>query len=388
MQGLVGGYAYAIVILQLSWIQTSGALPGRSERLRLPDVELSAPWTCRRSKALNINFLLNQKHGMNPTFNAASSFLSRVPEMNAPVQAARRIAEGFPVIPPSAVTYLGKVNTMVENLATNLATPISNLVRLSEELARPMQGLQQIVNNIPRFWEIESFWEGLRPAIENFKILLEDVEAGREALTASEFGFAEHFWNVFFIRGFAHIDSRVRNAVVTNKLLVTTASDSFLENFETAVTESQIMNKRWRFIEAALSAHARRDYALAVPVTLAQIEGTLIDLMFVKDLVERDQDGRFYLIDQDGNWMMTKKDPTQRRGAITLGPAARDANLGEHPDLVASSEFLANILVQRRNSVLHGHDLTYDRAKFSVQAILLLAVLAEAVSELESGELN
>jgi len=43
-------------------------------------------------------------------------------------------------------------------------------------------------------------------------------------------------------------------------------------------------------------------------------------------------------------------------------------------------------LVRRRNSVLHGHDPTYGKAKFSVQALLMLTVLTEAVSELEFGE--
>ena len=66
-----------------------------------------------------------------------------------------------------------------------------------------------------------------------------------------------------------------------------------------------------------------------------------------------------------------------------MSPAIRNAQLEEHPNLIAASEFVANTLVQRRNDVLHGHDLAYGKAKFSVQASLILAVLAEAVSELE-----
>jgi hypothetical protein len=40
----------------------------------------------------------------------------------------------------------------------------------------------------------------------------------------------------------------------------------------------------------------------------------------------------------------------------------------------------------RRNAVLHGHDVAYGQAKFSVQALLIVAILAEGVAELESGE--
>ncbi|MBA2617456.1 MAG: hypothetical protein H0U91_04715 [Rubrobacter sp.] len=90
------------------------------------------------------------------------------------------------------------------------------------------------------------------------------------------------------------------------------------------------------------------------------------------------------MVDEYGNFKLNGK--RKRLGPVTLGPAIRNAKLNEHENLGAASEFIANTLVRRRNSVLHGHDLTYGKAKFSVQALLMLTVLTEAVSELEFGE--
>jgi hypothetical protein len=275
---------------------------------------------------------------------------------------------------------------MVEQVASTMAPPLAGIAQLSEQLARPVQGWQQLVNNIPTVWNFEGFWQGLQPVLENLKVLLEETEAGREALKASEFGFADHFWGVFYFRGFAHIDSRVRSAVVTRKLASLTSSEEFVEQLGTAVGESALLHKRWRIIESACEAHAARKYDLAVPAILAQIEGTLVNLMFLKDLVKK-EDGKFFLIDENGDFKPTRN-KKKRLPPVTLHPAITNAKLDEHPELAAASEFVADTLVQRRNAVLHGHDLSYGKAKFSVQALLILAVLADAVSKLEAGNIS
>ena len=108
--------------------------------------------------------------------------------------------------------------------------------------------------------------------------------------------------------------------------------------------------------------------------------------MFLKDLVKK-EDGRFFLADENGGFKMSKNGK-KRLAPVTLHPAITNAKLDEHPDLAAASEFVADSLVQRRNAVLHGHDLEYGKAKFSVQALLILALLTEAVSELEAEDTN
>ena len=106
--------------------------------------------------------------------------------------------------------------------------------------------------------------------------------------------------------------------------------------------------------------------------------------MFLKDLVLK-EGNKYYLLDGPGG-----QPKVNRRGrrlpAITLSTAVRDANLEDNEeDLAGASEFISGVLVQRRNDVLHGRDVGYAKAKLSVQALLVLAVLAEGFEELEEG---
>jgi hypothetical protein len=118
-----------------------------------------------------------------------------------------------------------------------------------------------------------------------------------------------------------------------------------------------------------------RKYELSIPPLFTQIEGTLVDAMFMKNLVVK-KNGKFYLVDTDGN---------TRRRPVTLDPAIKHARLDEHRKLTSASEFMAEVLVQRRNAVLHGRDVVYGRAKLSVQALLILMILVRMVREMEAS---
>lgn len=135
-------------------------------------------------------------------------------------------------------------------------------------------------------------------------------------------------------------------------------------------------------IEAALEAHASRRYELSVPAILSQIEGTVGDVMFLKELV-RKEGNKYYLVDEYGNFKVNRNG--KRLPAVTLSPALQNARLNEQADLAAAAEFMAEVLVQRRNDIMHGRDLSYGRAKFSVQSLLILVVLAQGMAELESN---
>jgi hypothetical protein len=134
-----------------------------------------------------------------------------------------------------------------------------------------------------------------------------------------------------------------------------------------------MLNNRRRIVEAALEAHQRREYELSIPPLFAQVEGAVGDMMFVKDLVVKTGNA-YHLPGSDG---VPEKRP------ITLHPAVTKARIAEDPDLEAAAEFHSGVLVQRRNEVMHDRDVAYPKAKLSVQALLVLAVLARGLGELE-----
>ncbi len=92
---------------------------------------------------------------------------------------------------------------------------------------------------------------------------------------------------------------------------------------------------------------------------------------------------KLYLVDELGNVRVNKNG--KRLKPVTFDPALKNARLDDQVNLTAASSFMADVMVQRRNDVLHGRDVSYGRAKFSVQALLILAVLAQGAAELEDN---
>ena len=253
------------------------------------DIHSPAAW--HGFKAVEQQWLLDHKNDL-PSTSAIARSLSQVPEVGFANVPNPGWLDGILDVTRTAGQYLGQINEMVERVANAMAPPLAGLARISEELARPVQGWQQMIRNIPKLQSFDGFWDQMQPIIRNFVILMKDAEEGRAALRASEFGFADHFWNIFYVRGFAHMHPQTRDANITRQLVSYTTTEIFVEQLGNVIGESKLMHKRWRIVEAACEAHAARKYDLAVPATLAQIEGTLVDLMLLKDLVKKEK-GQF-----------------------------------------------------------------------------------------------
>lgn len=241
-------------------------------------------------------------------------------------------------------------------------------------------GVSGVLSNLPKLQVFNGFWDSMRRASEGLREMMERMEEGEEILEAAEYGFADHLWNAIYLASFAGYPQQVRHAVVTNRLAAFTRSDGFVEPLLRDVGASRMLGRRSRIIERALEAHQRREYELSVPPLLAQIEGAIADAMFLKNLVVK-EGNQYFLAGPDGKPKLNRN--KKRLPAITLSVAVRDSNLDENPDLEAASRFLSEVLVQRRNDVLHGRDVKYARARFSVQALLVLAVIVEGFEELE-----
>lgn len=231
--------------------------------------------------------------------------------------------------------------------------------------------------------KLPNFAPALEELLEAVRRFEEAVEEGDATLEAAEYGFADHLWDRMYVASFAHVDPRVRDAVVTRKLAAATRADDFGDELRERFEGSIAMGRRWRAVEAAFEAHQRKEYLLSIPAMLPQVEGAIVDAMVLKDLAVK-KNGKLYMRGEDGEPKLNKKGKPLPE--VMLSSAVRNAQLEEHPTLEGTSSFVADSLIQKRNAVLHGRDLRYDRAKLSVQALLVLALLAEAVGEMEAAK--
>jgi hypothetical protein len=257
---------------------------------------------------------------------------------------------------------------------------VSPLVRRLVEGTRPAAGFltsaASFLDKLPNF---APALEELFEAVRRFE---EAVEAGDATLEAAEYGFADHLWDRMYVASFAHVDPRVRDAVVTRKRAAATRADDFGDELRERFEGSLAMVRRWRAVEAALEAHQRKDYLLSIPAMLPQVEGAIVDAMVLKELAVK-KNGKLFLRGENGGPKLNKKGKPLPE--IMLSTAVRNAQLEEHPMLEGTSSFVADSLIQKRNAVMHGRDPRYGRAKLSVQALLVLALLADALGEIEAG---
>lgn len=278
-----------------------------------------------------------------------------------------------------------QTDQFLAGLSDVLVPSLHNLVSLPQvefprvELPRidlsPLADVGNLLSNLPDIWELASLSEEVWEAME-------EAGAGGAALEAADYGFADHLWDVVFLKAFANVNPKVAHAVITRKLAAATSKEGFRELLLTELEGSKVLSKRVSVVEKALDAHAKKDYELSVPALLPQIEGSVVDAMFLKDLVVK-KNGKIYLADENGEPRRSEK-TGKLLMPVTLHPAITNVRLGEDDlDLAAASEFVADTLVPRRNAILHGRDVRYARAKLSVQALLVLLVMARGVRDLE-----
>ena len=283
--------------------------------------------------------------------------------------------------PLSEMGQLGKFLSEIFEMVGAFGEVVARIVRALVEGLRPVAeslgSAAGFLEKLPRVLpSLEDLWEAYR----RFARAMRDGDA---VLEAAEYGFADYLWDWVYVASFAGVPDGVRAAVVTNRLAAETRSDNFGEELRERFGTSKAMGRRWRAVEAAFEAHQRRDYLLSIPAMLPQVEGAIVDAMVLKGLTVR-KGGRLYLRGEDGRPEVLGRAKKPRE--ITLHVAATRADLEDHPTLEGASSFIAGSLVPRRNAVLHGRDVRYDTAKPSVQALLVLALLAETVGELEEAK--
>ncbi len=274
--------------------------------------------------------------------------------------------------------FLSSVFDMVRSFLEPVVMVVSRIV----EGLRPVVGALTAVGSFLE--KMPGFLPALEELLEAAKRFEQAWRDGDATLEAAEYGFADDLWDMTYVAGFAHVHPGVRDAVVTKKLLAVTRTDDFGEELRDRFGRLRATRRRWPPVEAAFEAHQRGEYLLSIPAMLPQVEGAIVDAMVLKGLTVR-KNGRLYLRGDDDRPKKGEKSG-KRLPEITLHRAVSNARLEERPELEGVSSFVADSLVQKRNAVLHGRDVRYDKAKLSVQSLLVLALLTEAVGELEAAK--
>lgn len=205
---------------------------------------------------------------------------------------------------------------------------------------------------------------------------LVELKAAADTVDAGGYKFLLHYWEMRDLSSFvatSHVDSRVRNAAVTNRLLALTRREDFKTVLMQNFSESSVVKRRWRIVETALVAHRNRVYALSIPVLLSQIEGMFTDVLIVIGTVKR-RKGKLYAKNADGSLKLGKDGkPVMLRG---LGQVITNSDIGDEEGLQLLADVFTDWLIPERNAILHGRNVSYDKAKLSVQLVLIIYVLS------------
>mgnify|MGYP005845216167 CR=1 FL=1 len=278
--------------------------------------------------------------------------------------------------------YLREMQKAMEPLAESIRNSVhllteafsslqANLNRIADsvQIEIPTIQLGRFFENLPDFTELTKQVENYRKAANvlddgGFHFLLR-----HRALTdVSE-----------FVR-IDRIDPKIRKAVVTNKLLHLTRQTGFIHLMKECFEKSDVLQRRWRIVEQALTAHQNRHYGTSIPTLLAQIEGIFTDALVLKGSVKQDK-GKLYARDQTGAIKLGKDgNPVQLHG---LGQKVQNSDLQDEPLLQDLAQFLTESSVKGRNDIMHGRIVNYDKAKLSVQLLLYTYLLAAEFVDFE-----
>lgn len=237
-------------------------------------------------------------------------------------------------------------------------------------------------------WDIGGFFRQL-PDLSGFARYREELGRASASLEESGFGFTGHLWSWSFYLKFAELSAQTPGAAVTNRMLAIIRAAWFREELEETITGSKVLKRRWKIVGPARAAHLRREYTLAIPVLLTQLEGMIGDALILKGGVCA-RGHKLYVRGPDGAIQLHQKGkhagkPIEVKG---LDELVRRTGFLQHEELDRASELITTTMVGDRNAILHGRRTGYGKAKLSAQILLLLYVLAREIAAFEAGEVT
>lgn len=213
-------------------------------------------------------------------------------------------------------------------------------------------------------------------ALPNMRALaarLRRDERGHAVLDEAGFELVYHFVGGAFAAELASVSPQVRGAAVTNKLLRLTQGEDFEIRLSDVFRQTPILQRRWPIVSQALRAHRRREYWIAIPLLMSQLEGLTSDALVLNSIARKIK-GKFYELDTSGKLRLNKNaKPIELTGLVKeiarFDPA-------DHETIQGVADLIHGELAGKRNLVLHGSDVRYGKAKLSTQLLLALYIWA------------
>jgi hypothetical protein len=276
-------------------------------------------------------------------------------------------------LPQSLINNINQASSLLQNTIRNFVEHIqASTALIAQTLTQQVfetkltTEVRRIFDTIPRYSEIQA-------RLQEIENTLDDTGYGF-SLPILRMG------DVGKIVSVTNVSPKVRSAVLTNKMLRITQSQELNNELDNLFQNSKLLKPRWKIVDSAFKAHQQREYALSVPAILPQIEGILADLLVIKELAII-ENSKVYAIDKNGQKILNKNGDFIRIGGLTQ--LVHTSELKDDDDLGKLAEYLANQLIGDRNNILHGRNLSYNKAKLSTQTVLTLLVLATEVAYLE-----
>lgn len=287
-------------------------------------------------------------------------------------------------------TVLPPVPSYLENIQTTIVAPYESWMKEIEksiqQLAKTAQVVEQSLQRIVGFAQVnvQKLFSEL-PDLNTIQQHLEILDKAGVAFEKSGYGFTDHLWSVRFVVELAYVSPKVQQAVITNKILAQTRSNEFEAALRDRMQNSTLLQRRWRIVALALEAHRNRQYLLSIPPLLAQVEGIFTDMLILKGMAIA-RNGKLYARGADGK---EKRDKNQKPIPLTgLSQKAAHSRFQNHDVVQRIVDLFMKYLTENRNAILHGQQTTYGRAKLSTQTLLVLHILAQALSEFEAGKIT
>jgi len=319
--------------------------------------------------------------------DANRSTLDAVARLQTPIASGITSAVEHASLASSMLAQMSNASASAGAVAS-FSSAIDGLQSVISQIASSAHMAQEsvmaaFVTSLPKF-PVGTIFHNL-PDLTNLTPRLEKARRAYTALVKSGFSFTEHLWNWSFLLSFADAGTKVTGAAVTNRILAYTRRDVFRQELQRTITGSTVLRRRWKFVEAALAAHIRRTYHIAIPLFLAHLEGMIGDALIIKGSVRVDGHKLIERLSNGNDKVDSKGKPVAIRGLdrlVTISPFL------QHEALNLASDLILNSVAKDRNAILHGRSTTYDKPKFSAQLVLMIFAFAAEIAAFEDGQVS